>query len=142
MASTVLVVDDDRAIAQLTATWLKAAGYRVRIAHCGTDAVKSTLETPPDLILLDIRMPDMDGFEVVEQLRSTAKAKLPPVIFLSANVRENARCRAHACGAAGFLAKPYQADDLWIAAAQAIASLGGEVATTPFPPAPSMRHAG
>ena len=110
MSSRILIVDDDRAIAQLTSIWLKAAGFVVRLAYDGFEALRMAREWRPDLVLLDVRMPGLDGFEVLAEMKAEPELASIPVIYLSANVQESARKDALAAGAAAFLAKPYEPD--------------------------------
>lgn len=81
---TILVVDDTHASLKLLTDILRAAGYQVRPADSGELALASAVESPPDLILLDITMPDMDGFEVCRRMKSDERLKDTPVIFISA----------------------------------------------------------
>jgi CheY-like chemotaxis protein len=112
MSESLLVVDDDRAIAQLTALWLKSAGYSAITAFNGYSALAAAATHRPQLILLDIRMPDLDGFEVRRRLRQTPETAHIPVMFLSANVQEAASQEAIQAGARFFLSKPYEVKDL------------------------------
>src|SRR4051812_45329999 len=82
---TILVVDDESESRWLLVEILEAEGYEVRPADDGQLALASVMAQPPDLILLDIRMPDMDGFEVCRRLKSRAVTEEIPVIFISAS---------------------------------------------------------
>ena len=115
MHERILIIEDERFIAQALALRLKTAGYEVHCAHDGTSGIAAVAELNPTLVLLDIRMPDMDGFEVYRHLKERPEFGSTPVIFLSANVQESARQAALAAGAAAFLAKPYEAKDILIA---------------------------
>ena len=84
-AMTILVVDDESESRQVLVDILKAEGYEVRPADSGQLALASVMAQPPDLILLDIRMPDMDGFEVCRRLKSRAATEEIPVMFISAS---------------------------------------------------------
>jgi two-component system response regulator ResD len=112
MSSKVLIVDDDRAIATLTAMWLKNAGWDALVAGDGRSGLAAAALHRPDVIVLDIRMPDLDGFEVHRRLKEESGLAAIPVIFLTANVHESARSRAMSSGAAAFLRKPYQPEQL------------------------------
>jgi len=116
----VLIIDDERAIAQALTIRLRVAGYDVRWACDGAAGVGAALEWRPDVIVLDIRMPDMDGFEVNRRLRSGSEAFTTPVIFLSANVQDSARHAALAAGAHAFLTKPYESRDVLCAIRSAL----------------------
>ncbi len=80
----ILVVDDTPASLKLLTDIMKAEGYDVRSAINGELALNAASNNPPDLILLDIRMPEMDGFEVCKRLKSTAATQDVPVIFVTA----------------------------------------------------------
>lgn len=121
MPERILIVDDERAIAQLTALWLEQAGYATSVCHDGRSGIAAAAEAHPDLLILDIRMPDMDGFEVNRHLKGTPGLSDIPVIFLSAHAQESTREEARSSGASRFLCKPYEAKDL-IGAARAALS--------------------
>lgn len=107
MHGRVLIIDDDRAIARLIAIWLEAAGHHPIIANDGVRGLELAEAERPDLVLLDIRMPDPDGFEVNARLKASRELGNIPVIFLSANVQDTARKRALASGARAFIEKPF-----------------------------------
>jgi len=108
----VLIVDDDRQIARLTSTWMKASGYRTRVAHDGESGLEMARADPPDLVLLDIRMPGADGFEVFARMKQTPTLEKTRVVFVSANAHESARTQAAEAGASGFISKPYEPKEL------------------------------
>lgn len=110
MTAKILVVDDDESMRDLLRLHLSSAGYEVSIAADGIAAGYHVLHSPPDLILCDIDMPDMDGFEFVAALKSDATLPDIPVIFLTAN--EEGDHRGKELGAVGFLTKPVHADRL------------------------------
>ncbi len=105
----VLVVDDDQGIRELVATALSEEGYEVSGAADGAEALDRIAETQPDLILLDMRMPVMDGWEFARRYRSVPAPHAPIVIVTAAlDVAKDAK----EIGADGFLAKPFQLDEL------------------------------
>jgi CheY-like chemotaxis protein len=112
MPETIIIIDDDRAIAQLTSIWVKSAGFSPIIANDGPTGLDAIADHRPALVLLDIRMPEMDGFEVNRRLKQDPDLAQIPVIFLSAHAQETARQEALAAGGRGFLAKPYEAKSL------------------------------
>jgi len=119
MPETIMIIDDDRAIAQLTSLWVKSAGFNVLIANDGKGGLEAIAKHRPNLILLDIRMPEMDGFEVNRQLRQMPDLAEIPVIFLSAHAQETTRKESLAGGGRCFLPKPYEVKNL-IAAIRAV----------------------
>lgn len=108
-SARVLVVDDDRGIREFVRTVLLDEGYEVAEANDGQAALQRTAEVRPDLILLDMRMPVMDGWEFARAYRSRPGPHAPIVIVTAAlDVARDAR----EIGADGFLSKPFQLDDL------------------------------
>jgi two-component system, sensor histidine kinase and response regulator len=111
---TILVVDDTPDNLTLLSGLFKE-DYRVRIAHNGDKALSiAQSDTPPDLILLDIMMPGMDGFEVAQQLRAHPTSEHIPVIFVTAMTGEDARLKGMELGAVDFVTKPIDPDALKI----------------------------
>jgi PAS domain S-box-containing protein len=106
-APTILAVDDDpRVLLQLT-TMLEEEGYQVRRAGGGRLALASIAAAPPDLILLDVRMPEMDGFEVCRRLKADKDTEDIPLIFLSTSI-ETEQLEGLTLGAADFISKPFR----------------------------------
>jgi CheY-like chemotaxis protein len=102
----VLVIDDDPATRLLYAINLELEGLRVIEASDGRSGLDRAREERPDLILTDVMMPGIDGFELAEALRADSRTIRIPFIFLSGEVTEGRQARAHAYGALAFLAKP------------------------------------
>ena len=94
---TLLVVDDDLHFRQTLEALLIGEGYEVRCAATGGMALRFAAEEPPELILLDIRLPDMDGFEVCRRLRGDSRTGRIPVIFISGLDESADRYRGGAC---------------------------------------------
>jgi response regulator RpfG family c-di-GMP phosphodiesterase len=107
-----LVVDDTPASLKLLTDIMKAEGYEVRSAISGELALNAATENPPDLILLDIRMPEMDGFEVCRRLKATPATQSVPVIFVSAASETDEKVHGFELGAVDYVTKPYQRDEL------------------------------
>lgn len=110
MAARILVVDDDPDIVGLLRLHLSTAGYEVRAAQDGIEAGYMVLADPPDLIISDVSMPNMDGLAFVTALRADSTLPHIPVIFLTSVDDEDSRVRE--LGAAGYLTKPVRADHL------------------------------
>jgi response regulator RpfG family c-di-GMP phosphodiesterase len=108
----ILVVDDTPASLKLLTDIMKAEGYDVRSAINGELALNAASSNPPDLILLDIRMPEMDGFEVCKRLKSTVATQDVPVIFVTAASETDEKVRGFELGAVDYVTKPYQRDEL------------------------------
>ena len=110
MAAKILVVDDDESMRELLRMHLAAAGYEVSTAPDAISAGYQVLKNAPDLILSDISMPHMDGFEFVAALKSDPTLPNIPVIFLTSV--EDGEGRGKELGAVGYLTKPVRADRL------------------------------
>lgn len=110
MATSILVVDDDESIRELLGLHLRRAGYEVRLAEDAVVAGHMLLSDPPDLLIVDVNMPYMDGFEFVSALKADKTLPDIPVIFLTAV--EDGEQRARELGAVGYVTKPVRADRL------------------------------
>ena len=110
MPASILVVDDDESIRELLRLHLSAAGYKVEVAADAIAAGYSVLRGAPDLILTDISMPHMTGFEFVAALRADKALPRFPVIFLT--TMEEGELRGRDLGAVGYHAKPIRLDKL------------------------------
>lgn len=104
----ILIVDDEVPNLQLQKQLLSEAGYQVRPATSPRLALKSALAKPPNLILLDVKMPEMDGFELCRRLKSNAATKDIPVIFLSSLRDTGDKVRGLQLGALDYVSKPFQ----------------------------------
>jgi two-component system KDP operon response regulator KdpE len=104
MEETILLIEDDESLAQLVQLLLERAGYNVLTASHGEAGLDIARKTPPDLILLDILMPDMDGFQVYEAMRGITDA---PVLFLTALSDEHNITYGLGLGADDYIAKPF-----------------------------------
>jgi putative two-component system response regulator len=111
-APSVLVVDDDEGVAALLSRILAAEGYRVRHAPDGRAAFARLAEALPDLVLLDLDMPQLGGFEVCRRVKSDPATRLLPVVILTGRDPDDARLRAWDLGADDFIAKPFAAAEL------------------------------
>ena len=112
MAKSVLVIDDEPGIMAALITRLEANGYHVYSAVNGLTGVEAAELYQPDVIVLDIRMPDISGFEVCARIKQLPGLKKIPIVFLSADLRESSQQRALDVGGTEFLSKPYEAADV------------------------------
>ena len=111
--SSILVVDDTPANLQLLAGMLKDRGYKVRPVPSGKLALLAARHHPPDLILLDINMPEMNGYQVCEQLKADETLKGIPIIFISALTELLDKVKAFATGGVDYITKPFQMEELY-----------------------------
>jgi CheY-like chemotaxis protein len=110
LTPSVLVVDDDATIRELLRIHLSAAGYEVMLAENGIAAGYAVLRKRPDLVISDVNMPHMDGFEFVAAMRAEPSLTDIPVIFLTSE--EEGSDRGRLLGAVGYATKPIMADRL------------------------------
>jgi chemosensory pili system protein ChpA (sensor histidine kinase/response regulator) len=107
-----LVVDDSITVRRVTQRLLERNGMRVLTAKDGVDAVSLLQEHLPDVILLDIEMPRMDGYEVAAHVRNDPRLKHIPIVMITSRVSEKHRARAIELGVDDYLGKPYQESQL------------------------------
>jgi DNA-binding response OmpR family regulator len=108
----ILVVDDDQSMMELLVDVLSSEGFKVRSAANGKLALQSVLALPPNIILMDINMPGMDGIEVFRRLKAQNENFNIPVIFVSGTANRHEMTEGLSLGAVDFIPKPYQNDDL------------------------------
>ena len=108
----VLVVEDDTQINELVGAYVQIAGYEYRAALDGAAALAAVRERLPSLIILDLMLPDTDGFEIARQLKSDEKTASVPIVMLTALDRDEQRKRGIAAGAVRYMTKPFDPDQL------------------------------
>jgi len=119
MAAHILVVDDDESIRQLLRLHLSSAGYEVDVAEDAIVAGYKVLRRPPDLIIADVNMPHMSGFEFVAALKGDKSLPYIPVIFLTS--MDDGDHRGKELGAVGYILKPVRSDRLLALVAEHVA---------------------
>ena len=112
MPKTILIADDDPTIIKLLQVNLEMEGYTVVCAYDGQDAVEKAQAHPPDLVLLDIMMPRMDGWAAREALSAVPELKDTPVIFLSARAQQADLRRGYEAGVSEYVTKPFDPTEL------------------------------
>lgn len=108
----ILIVDDNNFNLEMLSSVLKEEGYHTLTASSGIEALDSADKKSPDLILLDIIMPQMDGYETCERLRESDKTKNVPIIFLSGRTKEDDVVRGFRAGAVDYVSKPFHPEEL------------------------------
>lgn len=111
---SILVVDDTRSDLRLLEKLLSNQGYKVRIASDGVLALSLTLTEPPDLILLDIMMPEISGFDICKKLKADEKVRDIPIIFISAKDEILDKIKAFSLGGADYITKPYHWEEVLV----------------------------
>ncbi|MFC7455081.1 response regulator [Insolitispirillum peregrinum] len=112
MSKVVLSVDDSASMRQMVSFALEGAGYTVRTAVDGQDALDVLAKGPVDLILTDLNMPRMDGLTLIKQVRTLPSCRFVPIIFLTTESEDSKKAEAKASGATGWIVKPFQQDQL------------------------------
>jgi chemosensory pili system protein ChpA (sensor histidine kinase/response regulator) len=109
---TVMVVDDSLTVRKITSRLLEREGYRVLAAKDGIDALEQLNHSLPDVMLVDIEMPRMDGFDLTRNIRSDPKTAATPIIVISSRTADKHRNHAFELGVDGFIGKPYEEAEL------------------------------
>ena len=109
---TILIVDDNPDNLRVLGGILRERGHHIRIAANGKQALESAQAFPPNLIMLDIRMPEMDGYEACRRLKASDRLKNIPVLFISAMTETHDKVRGFECGGVDFISKPFQAEEV------------------------------
>ena len=121
----VLVVEDSQVIQRLIEVCLRPAGFAVETRDDGPSGLEAALADPPDLLILDVGLPGLDGWQVLARLRADHRTRELTVLVLTAHAQESTREKADAGGADAFLTKPFRPTDLRSIAVQ----LAGPVTT-------------
>ena len=117
-----MVVDDSVTVRKVTSRFLSRKGFDVSLARDGVEALRMIQESPPDLVLLDLEMPRMDGFELLSILQGQEKLQDIPVILVTSRTGEKHRARGLELGAKRYFGKPWREDEIM----QAIGELTGK----------------
>jgi CheY-like chemotaxis protein len=111
-AASILVVEDERDTADMLSAYFESQGYQVLHAAWGQDAIQITSQTVPNLILLDIRLPDIDGYEVCRRLRQQRRTQDTPIIFLTEKRERMDKLQGLELGAVDYITKPFDIQEL------------------------------
>ena len=109
MSKTIMVVDDEKRLVSLVESYLTQEGYRVVVAHNGRDALAVARREKPDLIVLDVMMPEMDGYEFMRKHRADSNT---PIILLTARVDDEEKVIGLEVGADDYMTKPFRPREL------------------------------
>jgi signal transduction histidine kinase/DNA-binding response OmpR family regulator len=129
--SRILIIDDDLSIRIICREVLTSAGYKVRTAASGEAGLTEAKEFRPDLILLDVMMPELDGFATAERFAADAATALTPIIFLSARGETEDKVRAFRLGAEDYMVKPFIADEMLARVRKALDRRARELGASP-----------
>ncbi|MCP4415279.1 MAG: response regulator [Chloroflexi bacterium] len=111
-SQTIFIVEDDDDLAEMLRAYFRVQGYTVTVASRGQDAVKGIYENVPDVAVLDIRLPDIDGYEVCRQMRHSRKTQHIPVIFLTEKREREDKLAGLELGAVDYITKPFDIQEL------------------------------
>lgn len=134
-----LVVEDDHDISQMLSIFFSGLGYDVDVAPRGEEALDKTRQTMPHLIVLDIMLPDIDGYEVCRRLRTNTRTSHIPVIFLTQKDERSDKLQGLELGADDYITKPFDIEELKLRVQNAIARAERESLTDPQSGLPSGR---
>ncbi len=112
MTTTVLAVDDSRTIRDMLSHYLSQAGFDVISAEDGADGIEKLNDSNPDVIITDINMPIMDGFEFIDNVRRGDKHSRLPILVLTTESSQEKKDRARLAGATGWIVKPFDPEKL------------------------------
>ena len=112
MSKVILTVDDSASMRMLLKASLTAQGYKIEAADDGQHGLDRMHEVKPDLLITDINMPKMDGFELIEAVRALPEFKGTPILVLSTEFSDEKKQRARDAGATGWITKPFEAAKL------------------------------
>lgn len=126
MKHTLLIVEDDLDTSEMLRVYFEAQGYRVVTALSGQEALEKCKADPPDLILLDVRLPDIDGFEVGQHLQEDVVTSRLPVIFVTERRARDDRIAGLKLGAIDYITKPFDVQELRLRVRNALRRVGSQ----------------
>ena len=126
---TILVVEDDLDVAEMLSAYFRVQGYEVLTANWGEDGVQNCRTHRPDLVILDIRLPDIDGYEVARLLRSNRRTADIPIIFLTEKRHREDRLQGLELGADDYITKPFDIQELRLRVRNALRRTSGSTLT-------------
>jgi DNA-binding response OmpR family regulator len=129
--SKILIVEDDLDVADMLNAYFRVQGYEVFTVNWGEDGVRAATTARPDLIILDIRLPDIDGYEIARRLRSDRKTNAIPIIFLTEKRDRADRLHGLELGADDYITKPFDVQELRLRVRNALRRAGQDTLTNP-----------
>jgi DNA-binding response OmpR family regulator len=130
--SKILIVEDDLDVADMLNAYFRVQGYEVFTVNWGEDGVRACQTSRPDLIILDIRLPDIDGYEVARRLRSNRRTADIPIIFLTEKRDRSDRLQGLELGADDYITKPFDVQELRLRVRNALSRAGQDTLTNPI----------
>ncbi|MDX9865299.1 MAG: response regulator transcription factor [Anaerolineaceae bacterium] len=108
----ILIIEDDNIVAKTIERCLRGDEFRIRIANSGVEGLKAARRNPPDIIILDVVMPGMDGYAVCEDIRADPVLEKMPILFLTARAKDEEKIHGLQVGGDDYLSKPFNLDEL------------------------------
>jgi two-component system, chemotaxis family, chemotaxis protein CheY len=112
MGKTILTADDSASMRQMITFTLRDAGYDVIEAVDGKDALSKLTATPPHMLITDLNMPNMDGIELIRQVRALPQCRYIPIVMLTTESQDARKQEGRAAGASGWIVKPFRTEQL------------------------------
>jgi len=112
MTANILIIEDDKIVGKTIERCLRIDNYHVTVSETGVDGLQSARRTPPDLVILDVVMPGMDGFAVCTEMRRDALLAEVPILFLTARAKDEDKITGLSNGADDYMTKPFNVDEL------------------------------
>ena len=112
MGKTIMTADDSTSVRQMISTTLKGAGYNVVEAKDGKDALGKLQSSQVDMLITDLNMPNMNGIELVKQVRGLSQYRFLPIVMLTTESQDSRKQEGKAAGATGWIVKPFKPDQL------------------------------
>ncbi len=110
--ASILIIDDDQEIGEMLNSYFEVQGYQVTTSNWGQDGLDACLEKIPDIVLLDIRLPDLDGYEIVKRLKNNRRTQSVPIIFLTEKRQREDRLRGLSMQVEDYITKPFDIQEL------------------------------
>ncbi len=110
--ASILIIDDDQDLGEMLNSYFEVQGYQVSTKNWGEDGLKSCIEKTPDVVLLDIRLPDLDGYEIVKRLKNNRRTQTVPIIFLTEKRQREDRLRGLSMEVEDYITKPFDIQEL------------------------------
>jgi DNA-binding response OmpR family regulator len=122
----ILVIDDDASVSKLVSDVLTEEGFSVTIASCGEDGIKKVHNSKPNLVILDLRLPDMDGFQICQTLKKDKSVSFIPIIMLTVKSAKSSTVAGLEMGADDYIVKPFNQEELVARVKTVLRRAGGE----------------
>jgi len=129
--SKILIVEDDLDVAEMLTAYFRVQGYEVFTVNWGEDGIRAAQDSQPDLIILDIRLPDIDGFEVAHRVRTNRRTQAIPIIFLTEKRDRVDRLQGLELGADDYITKPFDVQELRLRVRNALRRASQDSLTNP-----------